>query len=95
MLLPQSTVNSTPSNHQGNKCSGGALQWQHLCLPTPLVQASLSAELADRLQLQRLQITRHQSATAAAAPDVLTAPEAVLDVQEVSVARIQALLRHK
>lgn len=77
------------------------LRWCQLNLPAPLLQASVSAELADRLQLQRLRITKQQqgfpqgqsaAAGAAAGGGALTQQQ---EVQEVSVARVQALLTHR
>jgi len=88
-----------PVNHSSN-----TPLWQELQLPPPLLQASLSAELADKLQLQRLRILQGQNQQQSVPhstplPESTAAPEggsrAVTgqqSAQEVSVARLQALL---
>lgn len=76
------------------------LLWQELELPPPLLLASLSADVAERLQLQRLRVTRHlptPGAALTAAAEATAADTPLLDheVQEVSAARLQALLTRK
>lgn len=87
-----------PSNSTGSS----SLLWHALDLPVPLIQASLSAELADKLQLQRLRVVKQAgtAATEGAAEGAAGAEGAqggsgAEQVEEVSVARIQALLTHK
>lgn len=98
---PPATHSSDPTN---NATSSNTLLWQELQLPPPLLQASLSAEVADKLQLQRLRIGQNQqqqqqSLPHSPLPQSTAAPaggsRAVTgqqSVHEVSVARLQALL---
>lgn len=66
-----------------------------------MVQAALSMEVANRLQLQRLRVVKQPAAAAAAGaagngPQSAGAADEVTElVQEVSVARLQALLTHR
>lgn len=88
--LPAATPSSSP-----------AVPWQRLELPVPMVQAALSMEVANRLQLQRLRVVKQPAAAAAAGaagngPQSAGAADEVTElVQEVSVARLQALLTHR
>jgi hypothetical protein len=67
-----------------------------------MVQAALSTELANRLQLQRLRVVKQPAAAAAAGAAGIAGPPSVgaddgvaEQVQEVSVARLQALLTYR
>jgi hypothetical protein len=98
-LLPLPSSDQSPSDSQAGGSSKGSsngssssLLWAQVDLPAPLVQASLSAQLADRLQLQRLKVTRQQASIPDSGSNHSTA---ATHVQEVSVARVQALLTHK
>lgn len=89
-LLPLPSSEHGPSGSQASgTSSSSSLLWVQVDLPAPLVQASLNAQLADRLQLQRLKVTQQQAVPAGSNGTAET------QVREVSVARVQALLTHR